>query len=88
MEKIKIICVVGATASGKTALGVELAKALDGEIISADSMQVYTGMSIATAAATENEREGIPHHLLEFLEPEQSFSVADFVALAKEKALR
>ncbi|MBR6392459.1 MAG: tRNA (adenosine(37)-N6)-dimethylallyltransferase MiaA [Eubacterium sp.] len=86
MKKIKIICVVGATASGKTALGVELAKALDGEIISADSMQVYTGMSIATAAATENEREGIPHHLLEFLEPEQSFSVADFVALAKERA--
>lgn len=86
MEKIKIICVVGATASGKTALGVELAKRLGGEIISADSMQVYKGMSIANAAATKEEQQGVPHHLLEFLEPEESFSVYDFVSLAKEKA--
>lgn len=87
MEKIRIICVVGATASGKTALGVELAKALGGEIISADSMQVYKGMPIATAAATEEEQQGIPHHLLEFLEPEETFSAYDFVKLAKEKAI-
>lgn len=87
MEKIKIICVVGATASGKTALGVELAKALGGEIISADSMQVYNGMPIATAAATEDERQGVPHHLLGFLEPEERFSVAQFVTLAKREAL-
>lgn len=86
MEKIKIICVVGATASGKTALGVEFAKRLGGEIISADSMQVYKGMSIANAAATKEEQQGVPHHLLEFLEPEESFSVYDFVSLAKEKA--
>ena len=86
MDKIKMICVVGATASGKTALGVELAKRLGGEIISADSMQVYKGMSIATAAASEEEKQGIPHYLLEFLEPEETFSVADFVSLAKEKA--
>ena len=86
MDKIKIICVVGATASGKTALGVELAKRLGGEVISADSMQVYKGMPIATAAATAEEREGIPHHLLEFLEIGESFSVAEFVRLAKEKA--
>ncbi len=86
MDKIKIICVVGATASGKTALGVELAKRLGGEVISADSMQVYMGMPIATAAATAEEREGIPHHLLEFLEIGESFSVAEFVRLAKEKA--
>lgn len=87
MGKIKIICVVGATASGKTSLGVELAKKLNGEIISADSMQVYKGMSVATAAATKEEQQGIPHHLLEFLEPEESFSVAEFVSLAKQKAI-
>ena len=87
MDKIKIICVVGATASGKTALGVELAKRLGGEIISADSMQVYKGMSVATAAADEDEQQGIPHHLLEFLPPEERFSVADFVSLAKKTAL-
>lgn len=85
MDKIKIICVVGATASGKTALGVELAKRLNGEIISADSMQVYKGMSIATAAADSDEQQGVPHHLLEFLEPGESFSVADFVKLAGEE---
>ncbi len=86
MEKIKIICVVGATASGKTALGVELAKRLGGEVISADSMQVYKGMPVATAAATAEEQQGIPHHLLEFLSADETFSVADFVRLAKEKA--
>jgi tRNA dimethylallyltransferase len=85
MKKIKIICVVGATASGKTGLGVELAKALDGEVISADSMQVYKDMPIATAAATKEEQQNIPHHLLEFLESNETFSVADFVQLAKEK---
>lgn len=85
MDKTKIICVVGATASGKTALGVELAKEFNGEIISADSMQVYKGMSVATAAADENERQGVEHHLLEFLQPDESFSVADFVRLANEK---
>lgn len=83
-EKIKIICVVGATASGKTGLGVALAKRLGGEIISADSMQVYKGMPIATAAATAAEQDGIPHHLLEFLEPTETFSVAEFVKLARE----
>ena len=85
MEKTKIICVVGATASGKTALGVELAKAVGGEVISADSMQVYKGMSIATAAATKDEQEGIPHHLIEFLDVNEPFSVAEFVRLAKER---
>ncbi len=85
MKKTKIICVVGATASGKTALGVELAKRLGGEIISADSMQVYRNMPIATAAATAKEQEGVPHHLLEFLDSEESFSVAEYVKLAKEK---
>lgn len=84
MEKTKIICVVGATASGKTSLGVELAKALNGEVISADSMQVYKNMPVATAVATKDEQEGIPHHLVEFLETNDVFSVADFVMLARE----
>lgn len=87
MEKIKIICIVGATASGKTSLSVELAKALGGEIISADSMQVYKDMGIATAVATKEEQQGVPHHLVEFLESDESFSVADFVSLANEKIL-
>lgn len=83
MEKIKIICVVGATASGKTSLGVELAKALDGEIISADSMQVYKNMPVATAVATDDEKQGIPHYLTEVLDADETFSVADFVQQAK-----
>ena len=86
MEKIKIICVVGPTASGKTALSVELAKRLDGEIISADSMQIYKGMPIATAAVTEKEMQGIPHYLVECFEADKPFSVAEFVTLAKERA--
>ena len=85
MEKTKIICVVGATASGKTDLAVKLAKAVDGEIISADSMQVYKNMPIATAVATKEEQDGVPHHLVEFLDTDETFSVADFVELAKSK---
>lgn len=83
--KTKIIVVAGPTASGKTSLGIEIAKAVDGEIISADSMQVYQGMSIATAAPTENERAQVPHHLVEFLSRQDSYSVSDFCRLAKEK---
>lgn len=83
MEKTKIICVVGATASGKTDLAVKLAKAVDGEIISADSMQVYKNMPIATAVATKEEQDGVVHHLVEFLDVDQTFSVADFVERAK-----
>ena len=83
MEKTKIICVVGATASGKTDLAVKLAKAVDGEIISADSMQVYKNMPIATAVVSKEEQDGVPHHLVEFLDADQTFSVADFVERAK-----
>lgn len=86
MDKIKVIAVVGPTASGKTGLAIELAKKLDGEIISFDSMQIYKGMHIASAAPDEQEMQGIPHHLLEFLENDINFSVADFVKLAKDKA--
>ena len=69
MKKTKIICVVGATASGKTALGVELAKAVGGEIISADSMQVYKDMPIATAAATDDEKQLSLIHISEPTRP-------------------
>ena len=85
-EKIKLLAVVGPTASGKTSLAVELAKLYNGEIISCDSMQIYKYMSIATAKPTEEEMQGIPHHLIDFLEPSESFSVADYVTLASEKA--
>ncbi|MBQ6815611.1 MAG: tRNA (adenosine(37)-N6)-dimethylallyltransferase MiaA [Clostridia bacterium] len=79
MPKIPLIAVVGPTASGKTALAVEIAKIKSGEIVSADSMQIYKGISIASAAPTKAEMQGIPHHMFEFLNPEQSYSVADYV---------
>lgn len=84
--KTKLIVVAGPTASGKTKLGIEIAKAVGGEIISADSMQVYKGMSVATAAPTENERAEVPHHLVEFLSRQESFSVSDFCKYAKQAA--
>ena len=86
MEKIPVIVVAGPTASGKTALAVELAKRLDGEIISADSMQIYKYMDIGTAKPTPEERAGIPHHLMDFLDPGAPFSVAEFVELAHQAA--
>lgn len=84
MKKTKVIAVVGATASGKTSLAVEIAKAVNGEIISADSMQIYKGMTVATAQPTEEEKQGIPHHLIAFLEPSQTYSVAQFAQDAKK----
>ncbi len=80
--KPKIIAIVGPTASGKTALSVEIAKKFGGEIISADSMQIYKGMDIATAKPTFDEMQGIVHHLVDFLDSEQEFSVAAYVDLA------
>ena len=77
----KIIVISGPTASGKTALAVELAKIYNGEIISADSMQIYTDMDIASAKATKEEQQGIPHYMLGFLDPSESFSVAEYVKL-------
>ena len=82
-EKQKIISVVGPTASGKTRLAVELAKIFDGEVISADSMQIYQGMKIATAKPDKAEMQGIPHHLMDFLPPDKSYSVAMFTDDAK-----
>ena len=69
----KILAVVGPTASGKTALAVELALRLDGEVISCDSMQIYRGMNVGTAKPTEEERRGVPHHLLDAVEPAEPF---------------
>lgn len=85
MKKTKLIVVAGPTASGKTRLAVEIAKAISGEIISADSMQIYKGMSIATAAPNEEEKQAVPHHLVEFLNADESFSVSDFCSLAKDE---
>lgn len=84
-NKTKIICVVGPTASGKTALGVDIALQYNGEVISADSMQIYKGIHIASAAPNTQETKGIKHHLIEFLEMGESFTVADYVAAAREK---
>ncbi len=83
-SKIPLVAVVGPTASGKTSLSVELAKKLSGEIVSADSMQIYKGIPIASAAPTYEEKQGIPHHMFEFLELSKAYSVADYVNLAKE----
>lgn len=82
MTKIPLLVIAGPTASGKTALSVELAKIYGGEVVSADSMQIYKGLSIATAKPTEEEMQGIPHHLIDFLTPDKPFSVADYVSLA------
>ncbi|PWU68797.1 tRNA (adenosine(37)-N6)-dimethylallyltransferase MiaA [Gracilibacillus dipsosauri] len=82
--KQKIIVVVGPTAVGKTALSIKVAKEFNGEIISGDSMQVYREMDIGTAKVTEQEMAGIPHHLIDILDPADSFSVADFQKRVRE----
>ena len=79
----KIVVVAGPTASGKTALGIALAKDFNGEIVSADSMQIYRGMDIGTAKASLAEREGIPHHMLDVAEPWEEYSVARYVEQAE-----
>ncbi|MCA0990282.1 tRNA (adenosine(37)-N6)-dimethylallyltransferase MiaA [Pseudalkalibacillus hwajinpoensis] len=84
MTKQKLVTVLGPTAVGKTKTSIELAKALDGEIISGDSMQIYRGMDIGTAKVTEEEMEGIPHYLIDIKEPTESFSAAEFQKLATE----
>ena len=80
--KPRVVAIGGPTAPGKTALSVALAKRFDGEIISADSMQIYQGLDVGTAKVTPEEMQGVPHHLVGFLAPEQAFSVADFTTLA------
>ncbi len=78
----KLICVVGPTACGKTRLGVLLAQTYNGEVVSCDSMQIYRGMAIGTAAPTPEETEGIPHHMLAVADPAESWSAARYVSAA------
>lgn len=84
MNKIPLVAVAGPTASGKTALGVAIAKLYGGEIVSADSMQIYKGMDIATAKPTEQEMQGIAHHMMGFLDPKEPYSVALYADAARK----
>lgn len=83
-NKIKICAIVGPTASGKSSLAIWLARQIDAEIISADSMQIYKGMNIGTAKPTAEEQKLVPHHMIDFLNQDELFSVADYVKMAKE----
>ena len=84
MKKAKVIVICGPTASGKTALSIELAKKINGEIVSCDSMQIYKEMNIGTAKPTEEEMQGIKHYLIDFIEPDKRYSVADYKKDAKK----
>jgi len=84
-SKPKLLVIIGPTAVGKTRLSIELAKKFNGEIISGDSMQIYRGMDIGTAKITQQEMEGIPHHLIDIKEPEENFSVAEFQMMVRDK---
>ncbi len=75
----RIVCIVGPTACGKTALGVALAKRFGGEVVSADSMQIYRGLTIGTAAPTEEEMDGVPHHMIAIADPAEQWSAARYV---------
>ena len=85
MNKIDVVAIIGPTASGKTALSIKLAKEIDGEIINGDSMQIYRGMDIGTAKVTEEEMDGVVHHLLDIKDPTEGFSVAEYQQLVREK---
>ena len=80
----KLLVITGPTAAGKTGLGVRLAQALGGEVVSADSMQVYRGLDIGTAKPTAAEREGVPHHMIDVAEPDEPYSVGRYVAEAAQ----
>lgn len=84
-NKIPLVVIAGPTASGKTKLAIELAKQFNGEIISADSMQIYKGMNIATAKPSEDEMQNINHHLMSFLPPKESFSVVQYTEMAHKE---
>ena len=83
-DRCSLLVIVGPTASGKTALAIELAERMNGEIICADSRTVYRGLDIGTAKPTPEERARVPHHLLDVVDPDQPFSVADFKRLAEQ----
>lgn len=84
MSKIPVVVIAGPTGVGKTATSIELAKHLDGEIISADSMQIYRGMDIGTAKVTEKEMQGVTHHMIDIAEPTENFSVYRYVSMCKD----
>ena len=84
MNKKPLLILAGPTASGKTALSIQLAKRLGGEIISADSMQVYRGMDIGTAKITSAEMQGVPHHLIDICDPSEEWNVMSFCRQAAE----
>lgn len=84
MCKIPVVTILGPTASGKTKLSIDLTKHFDAEIVSADSMQIYKNMDIATASPTIEEKQGVVHHMLNFLSPDTDYSVAQYVEKAKE----
>lgn len=84
MAKPKVIVICGPTASGKTALSIELAKKINGEIVSCDSMQIYKDMDIGTAKPTIEEMQGIKHYMLDFVSPDERYSVADYKKQAKQ----
>ncbi len=84
MSKLPLVVVAGPTASGKTSLAIALAKALDGEVVSADSMQIYKGIPIATACPSIEERDGVVHHLLEYVALSEAYSVARYAKDARE----
>ena len=83
MQKEKVIVIGGPTASGKTALSIELAKAINGEIVSADSMQIYKEMNIGTAKPEKEEKQNIKHYMIDILNPNERYSVADYKKDAK-----
>ena len=83
MKKEKVVVICGPTASGKTALSIELAKKINGEIVSCDSMQIYKEMDIGTAKTTKEEMQGIKHYMLDIISPEERYSVADYKKEAK-----
>ncbi len=84
MQKTKVIVIGGPTASGKTRLSIELAKKIDGEIVSADSMQIYKEMNIGTAKPDNEEMQGIKHYMLDIISPDSRFSVANYKEQAKQ----
>jgi len=83
MKNKKVVCIVGPTSSGKTALSIALAKAYDGEIISADSRQVYQGLDLGSGKVTKEEMAGIPHYLLDVADPKETFTASEFARLGK-----
>ncbi len=85
LEKPKIVVVVGPTAVGKTALSIDLAKQFNGEIVGADSVQIYKGLNIGSAKVTHSEKKGVRHHMISIISPKENYSVGDYVAMAKKE---